>query len=95
MMSIEGPDTVLDGFTITGGVVMEGGGMINLNSSPTVANCTFTGNIATGLGGGGMFNYDGSNPTVTNCTFSGNMTSACGGGHHPPRPDRTASRQCL
>jgi len=72
----EGPDTVLDGFTIAGGtgtallgVLTFGGGMLNIESSPTVTNCTFSGNTA--FGGGGMYsNY--SNATVTDCTFSGN-----------------------
>jgi parallel beta-helix repeat protein len=51
--------------------------MFNLNSSPTVTDCTFEGNDADGEGGG-MYN-DGSSPTVTNCTFSGN-TAEWGGG---------------
>ncbi len=48
-VSGEGPDTVLDGFTITGGNANgsnpdnRGGGMYNDNSSPTVTNCTFSG----------------------------------------------------
>ncbi|MGI6687281.1 MAG: Ig-like domain-containing protein [Christensenellales bacterium] len=75
-------DTRLDGFTITGGNAngsnddANGGGMYNANSSPTVANCTFTTNTANN--GGGMFNGY-SNPAVTNCFFSGN-TSGYGGG---------------
>ncbi len=73
-VSGEGSDTVLDGFTITGGTGTDyggqfrGGGMYNIGSSPTVTNCTFSGNTATAHGGG-MVNF-GSNPTVTNCTFS-------------------------
>jgi len=49
-------------------------------SSPSVTNCTFSGN-ATGQydgGGGGMYNTS-SSPTVTNCTFSGNTVSWSGG----------------
>ncbi len=48
----EGPTTVLDGFTITGGnangngLDSQGGGMYNNFSSPTVTNCTFSGNTA-------------------------------------------------
>ena len=74
----EGPDTVLDGFTVTGG---EPSGMRNVISSPTVTNCTFSGNTAFGGGGdgGGMFNVQ-SNPMVTNCTFSGNSADDRGGG---------------
>ncbi len=76
--------TVLDGFTITGGVGdavafvdSVGGGMINDGSSPTVANCIFRGN--TSAFGGGMFNSFAS-PTVTNCAFSGNTAEFGGGG---------------
>jgi len=52
-----------------------GGGMFNCgptdgipacgtDASPTVANCTFTGNS-----GGGMWNEDGASPMVSNCVF--------------------------
>ena len=72
----EGPDTVLDGFTVTGG---QPSGMRNFGSSPTVRNCIFSGNSTGFLGlGGGMYN-DNSSPTVTNCTFSDN-TATDGGG---------------
>jgi parallel beta-helix repeat protein len=69
--------TVLDGFTITGGTgsINEGGGMYNYSSSPTVTNCTFSGNSAGR--GGGMCNIGGS-PTVTNCTFTSNTVVRSG-----------------
>lgn len=74
---------VLDGFTVTGGNAdgdssdRWGGGMKNVESSPTVTNCTFSGNMAEY--GGGMLNHT-SSPTVTNCTFSGNSSTWFGGG---------------
>jgi hypothetical protein len=72
----EGPDTLLEGFTITGGI---NGGMRNSNSSsPTVNNCTFVGNSAEGAGGG-MLNFSDSSPTVTGCTFSENSANEGGG----------------
>ncbi len=84
----EGPDTILDGFTITGGNANApccgnpdsfGGGMYNVASNPTVTNCTFSGNSAF-LHGGGMYNIgSGGGPTVTNCTFVGNSASNGGG----------------
>ena len=75
--SAEGPDSVLEGFTITGGGgANDGGGMRNFKSSPTVTNCTFSGNTA--KSGGGMWNVL-SSPTVTNCTFSGNSAGSGGG----------------
>ena len=83
----EGPDTVVDGFTITGGTGTDpgdgftrGGGMFNDASSPTVTNCTFTGNSAEFFGGG--MSCVNSSPTVTNCTFSGNTSMHHGGGMH-------------
>jgi parallel beta-helix repeat protein len=84
--SDEGPGTVLDGFTLTGGNANGiffpdgvGGGMYNFESSPTVTNCTFSGNTADGFGGG-MYNQWGSNPTVTDCTFNENSAVFDGGG---------------
>ena len=81
---------VLNGFTITGGNANggsfpnnAGGGMYNDQGSPTVTNCTFSGNSAYGdtwYGGAGIYNNSYSSPTVTNCTFSGNTTEYCGGG---------------
>ncbi len=70
---------VLDGFTIRGGNAdacsdCQGGGMYNNNSSPTLANLTFTFNTAS-TSGGGMANYNSSNPTLTNVTFAGNTTA--------------------
>ncbi len=77
---------VLDGFTLRDGyaykatyVGSRGAAMFNLNSSPTVRNCTFTTNIATAYGGA-VFNEGASaTPTFINCVFSGNQ-AAFGGG---------------
>jgi hypothetical protein len=78
---------VLDGFTITGGnasgseSLSRGGGMYNKGCSPTVTNCTFSGNTASSVNGkgGGMCNDDCS-ATVTNCTFSSNTAGSANGG---------------
>jgi len=85
----------LDGFTITNGKATEyGGGMFNSNSSPTVSNCTFSGNSAilfVGVGdGGGMYNA-GSSPTVINCTFSGNDAGGRGGGMYNANSSATVT----
>ncbi len=70
---------VLDGFTVTGGNANEnseehrqrGGGMY-IDGSPTVANCTFSGNSAAfSYGAGGGMYIAGGSPTVTNCIFWG------------------------
>lgn len=82
-LSGEGPNSVLSGFVIRDGfIVGNGGGMRNVNSSPTVTHCTFIDNLAFNGNGGGMSNVN-SNPTVTHCTFSNNESdfdSANGGG---------------
>ncbi len=67
----EGPDTVMDGFTITGGVSGGGGGMINDGADPTVVNCAFLANDG-GSFGGGMYNRNTASPTITGCVFAGN-----------------------
>jgi len=75
---------VIDGFTIKGGNANgstpnnNGGGMFNENGSPSVRNCTLTGNSAVG-DGGGISNLS-SSPALTNCTFSGNSVLDEGGG---------------
>ena len=74
---------VLDGFIISGGnangsiIQTLGGGMCNINAAPTVANCTFFGNMA--FEGGGVFNSY-SSPSMSGCTFSGNTAAGYGGG---------------
>jgi hypothetical protein len=79
----EGPDTVLSGFTITGGVgtlagsIRLGGGAYTEGSSPTVEECRFRGNAA--RNGGGMANYDGSQPRISNCWFGDNHAAQGGG----------------
>ncbi|MHC4694732.1 MAG: right-handed parallel beta-helix repeat-containing protein, partial [Planctomycetota bacterium] len=84
-VSGEQQDTVLEGFTITGGNANgasphnSGGGMYCYSSSPTVNNCIFSGNTADS-GGGGMHSWNWSTPTVTNCTFSDNQAGYRGAG---------------
>ncbi len=77
-VSGEGPDTVLEGFTITGGHAEFGGGMHNNGSSPTLIDCIFTLNAADDRGGG-MYNREG-NATVIGTTFLKNTAVAMGGG---------------
>ncbi len=44
----EGPNSVLEGFTITGGNYGLGAGMLVQESSPTILDCRFEGNVAGG-----------------------------------------------
>ena len=74
----ETSNTIIEGFTITGGSALDGGGMINIGSSPTLTNCIFENNHASN-DGGGMHNYN-SSPMLENCTFNGNSSVERGGG---------------
>jgi len=70
-------DTILDGFTITGGNAnADGGGAFILGGSLAVANCVFTRNRAQ-YRGGGLFVED-SAGTVTNCVFLSNCAEEGG-----------------
>ena len=71
----ESSGSVLDGFTIRNGNGFWGGGILCLSSSPTITNCTISGNSASS--GGGI--YCTSSPTITNCTISGNWAGSGGG----------------
>jgi predicted outer membrane repeat protein len=71
-----GPETAIQGFTITGGFFSVGGGMLLGLSSPTVRNCTFTGNAA--VDGGALYSVAGG-PTIIDCSFIGNTAEGDGG----------------
>ncbi|MBB3838376.1 hypothetical protein FHS57_002381 [Runella defluvii] len=77
-------NSLLDGFTITGGNNISGssgngngGGMCNINVSPSINNCKFLSNVA--HYGGGMYNQNAS-PSLLNCSFSNNTGYDYGGG---------------
>ena len=81
-----GPSTIIDGFTIMdgsggddgiGGVGGAGGGMMLINSSPTVVDCIIKEN-ATRLGSG-VYVQDGS-PSFERCAFIGNQSVRSGEG---------------
>ncbi len=76
----EGPDTILEGFTITGGDAGSGGGMYNFAASPTVVNVIFADNSATN--GGAVANESGAEPVFQNCVFENNSASNDGGALH-------------
>ncbi len=55
-----------------------GGGLYNDAGSPTLIDCVFTDNSAY-MGGGAMFNTNGSSPALTNCIFDWNSAvDGCG-----------------
>jgi predicted outer membrane repeat protein len=69
----------LDGFTVTAGYALndEGGGMMDVQSSVTIRNCTFAGNFSSQTGGG-LYSTK-SFSTLENCVFSGNEADSGGG----------------
>jgi hypothetical protein len=83
----EGPDSVLEGFTITGGATppgaiadeFNGGGvLVNNGSSPTIRNCVIQGNQC-GCWGAAICVSSGS-PTIVDCALLGNQADDNGGG---------------
>ncbi|MBN2271023.1 MAG: hypothetical protein JXN61_10435, partial [Sedimentisphaerales bacterium] len=83
-------DTLLDGFTITGGNAdgqdwydsVGGGILVEIDCAFTVRDCTIIGNRAE-YGGGGMYNGYFTEIALTDCTFKANTASVggaiCGG----------------
>jgi len=72
-------DFTIDGFTITGGYEIYGGGIYLRDSSPTIKNCSIVGNIATRLNGGGIYCKQ-SSPTIINCLIANNSAPKQNGG---------------
>ncbi len=72
--SAAGPDTLLEGFTITGGYAGHGGGMANYGS-PTIRDCIFTANQANV--GAAIRSFEGS-PRIQSCTLFDNIAVAAG-----------------
>jgi parallel beta-helix repeat protein len=72
-VSGEGTDSVLEGFTITKGT---GSGITCRGSSPTITDCTISGNTADK--GGGIYTGQ-SSPTISDCTIKGNSADEGGG----------------
>ncbi|MCH7938194.1 MAG: right-handed parallel beta-helix repeat-containing protein [Candidatus Marinimicrobia bacterium] len=77
----EDSNTVLSGFTITGGnanstdhtdYTSNGGGMFNRDSGPTITHCIFRGNFAADFGGG--ISNQNSHPVIRDCDFSNNTS---------------------
>jgi predicted outer membrane repeat protein len=78
-----GPDTLLDGFTVTAGNANSsgansgGGGMSILDGSPTVSICTFHDNQA--WGGGAVGASGEGHTTLDGCTLTRNVSESTGG----------------
>ncbi len=73
-------DTVLDGFTITGGNNPGGNGaaiFLGSQASPTIENCRMIGNVA-GYGAG-VYCSERAAPSISNCRFENNQANFNGG----------------
>ncbi len=86
-LTAEGPGTVLEGLTFTGGTGHRGlrgrdtelgGGLIAVGASPTIRNCVLTGNTVT-HNGGGAYCGPGANVRFENCRITGNAAEKGGG----------------
>jgi hypothetical protein len=79
----EGPTAIVEGFTITNGNAVTGGGIYCYDhSSPTVMNCNIIVNTATGVyedGGGGICCHYFSSPSITSSSISNNTANYGGG----------------
>jgi hypothetical protein len=94
----EGTDSVVDGFTITGGYAYDttpggsGGAIFCEDSSPTIINNTITGNFAWEYGGGIYAYYGG--PVIDSNTIANNTSKTRGTAYAAGtrmRPSRTTS----
>ena len=79
MASGVGDQTILDGFTVTGGNAdleggVNGGGMCISDGTPTIINCAFVRNRAEAKGGG-LFLQGNASLQVLNCRFVGNYAA--------------------
>lgn len=70
--------STVDGFTVTHGSARVGGGLVVTNSSPSILNCTITGNEASRDGGGLFVGH--ASPKLVNNSVSDNLASNSGGG---------------
>jgi hypothetical protein len=97
----ETTESVLDGFTITGGSgfwfppesAWGGGGILFIASSGTVKDCAIVQNQAKDAGGGVMA-YSGASPTLINCTVAQN-TAKSGGGVMAYSESSTTLTDCI
>ncbi len=82
-VNFEGPQSILDGFSVTGGTgtdaggLIRGGGIFVQSASPTIRNCRIENNSAGA--GGGIAVWTG-NPWLFDCVIENNVANASGTG---------------
>ncbi len=74
----EGADSVINGFTLTGGSAAVGGALYIAGSNPTIEYCRLVGNYAESSGGA-IF-VSGGTPTITDTFIGNNSTGSAGKG---------------
>ena len=76
--SAEGPDTLINGFTLTGGYAAafttDSAGIMCWGSSPTITGCIISGNTSEGTGGAVLF-YNGSDALISDCLIKSNAAT--------------------
>ncbi|HIG12279.1 MAG: right-handed parallel beta-helix repeat-containing protein [bacterium] len=75
----EDSSTVLEGFTITGGLAPYGAGIRLSGTSPEIRDCVLTDNVASQKGGG-ISMRNNSNPHIHDCQFTSNSALTGDGG---------------
>jgi len=95
--------SILDGFTITGGIAIDtslpdklgtGGGIYNDGGSATVRNCMIIGNAAD-YHGGGIYNRGPGSPTFITCIVADNWAQWTGGAIYSHWSGKVTMRQCV
>ena len=84
--------TTVQGFTLTNGSSIDGGGILCVQSSPRILDCVITGNVALN-DGGGIHCFDAS-PLIEGCTVTGNSCGFQGGGISAVAGSQPTIRDC-
>ena len=79
VFDVESGSAALLGLTVSGGNADNGGGLYDDGGTPSLSDCTVSGNSASGNGGGLLNNSHGA-LSLTDCRVSGNAAGSNGGG---------------
>ena len=84
-LSVSGPNSVVEGFTVRNGFAASYGGGISIGRYAVVRDCLVTSNRAWGAGGIVIYG-EATNARIERCTIAGNQAASIGGGvvfyHH-------------
>ena len=87
-------NNTIDVLTVAGASIsgIQGAGLYNYASSPTISNCVFASNLAS-REGGGVANFAGSSPSFTDCVFASNRGR--GGAGYSTNNSSTTFNNCV